>query len=161
MRWTSTSSGQRNWKTLEIWRQSHEAVSARYPDVREPELHKLIIGAMIDAQVRDVVMTSAAAIASAGVQSADEVRRHSSSLICYSEARGEANRELRRFLYKNVYYSPARGGGEPATCEMLRAVFRGLHPRTEIAGDSATRRIESEGLHRTVCDYIAGMTIDI
>ena len=23
---------------------------------------------------------------------------------------------------------------------------------------AATRRIESEGLHRTVCDYIAGMT---
>jgi len=25
-------------------------------------------------------------------------------------------------------------------------------------GDAAARRIESEGLHRTVCDYIAGMT---
>ena len=25
-------------------------------------------------------------------------------------------------------------------------------------GDTATKRIESEGLHRTVCDYIAGMT---
>src|SRR5207237_9450935 len=56
-----------------VWRWSHEAVSARYPDVREPELHKLIIGAIIDAQVRDVVTTSAAAIAHAGVRSADEV----------------------------------------------------------------------------------------
>jgi len=57
--------GSAQLEDVEIWRQSHEAVSARYPDVREPELHKLIIGAMIDAQVRDVVMTSAAAIASA------------------------------------------------------------------------------------------------
>src|SRR6476661_1491368 len=68
-----------------IWRQSHEAVSARYPDVREPELHKLIINGIIDAQVRDVVMTSAAAIAAAGVQNADEVRRHATALICYSD----------------------------------------------------------------------------
>jgi dGTPase len=25
-------------------------------------------------------------------------------------------------------------------------------------GESATKRIDTEGLHRTVCDYIAGMT---
>jgi dGTPase len=143
---------------VEIWRQSHESVSARYPDVREPELHKLIIGAMIDAQVRDVVMTSAAAIASAGVQSADEVRRHSSSLICYSGARGEANRELRRFLYKNVYYHPRVAEVNQQACEMLRAVFEAYIRAPELLGESAVRRIESEGLHRTVCDYIAGMT---
>ena len=25
-------------------------------------------------------------------------------------------------------------------------------------GEVATRRLEEEGLHRTVCDYVAGMT---
>src|SRR4051794_12744270 len=58
-----------------VWRSSHESVSARYPEVHEPELHQLIIGAIIDAQVRDVVTTSAEVIAKAGVRSADEVRR--------------------------------------------------------------------------------------
>jgi dGTPase len=28
----------------------------------------------------------------------------------------------------------------------------------ELLGDAASKRIDSEGLHRTVCDYIAGMT---
>ena len=141
-----------------IWRQSHESVSARYPDVREPELHKLIIGAMIDAQVRDVVMTSAEAIASAGVQSADEVRQHASALICYSDARHQANQELRRFLYKNVYYHPRVAEENRRACEMLRNVFEAYVRRPELLGDAATRRIEREGLHRTICDYIAGMT---
>jgi dGTPase len=141
-----------------IWRQSHESVSARYPDVREPELHKLIIGAMIDAQVRDVVMTSAEAIANAGVQSADEVRRHASALICYSDARHAANQELRRFLYKNVYYHPRVAEENRRACEMLRNVFEAYVRQPELLGDAATRRIESEGLHRTICDYIAGMT---
>jgi dGTPase len=141
-----------------IWRQSHESVSARYPDVREPELHKLIIGAIIDAQVRDVVMTSAAAIAAAGVQSADEVRRCPGSLICYSDARREANQELRRFLYKNVYYHPRVAEVNKRACEMLRSVFEAYVHSPDLLGEGATRRIESEGLHRTVCDYIAGMT---
>jgi dGTPase len=141
-----------------IWRQSHELVAARYPNVREPELHKLVIGATIDAQVRDVVMTSAAAIASAGMQRADEVRRHAAPLICYSNARHEANQELRRFLYKNVYYHPRVAEVNQQACEMLRAVFEAYIRAPELLGESATRRIESEGLHRTVCDYIAGMT---
>ena len=141
-----------------IWRQSHESVSARYPDVREPELHKLIIGAMIDAQVRDVVMTSAAAIAAAGVQSADEVRRHATPLISYSPARQEANQELRRFLYQNVYYHPRVAEVNQRACEMLRNVFEAYVLTPEKLGDAATKRIESEGLPRTICDYIAGMT---
>jgi len=28
----------------------------------------------------------------------------------------------------------------------------------ERLGEAAAKRIESEGLHRTICDYIAGMT---
>jgi dGTPase len=141
-----------------IWRQSHEAVAARYPDVREPELHKLIIGAIIDVQVRDVITTSAGAIAKAGVQSADEVRRQPLPLISYSGDLLEANRELRRFLYKNVYYHPRVAEVNRRACEMLRAVFQAYVLAPARLGDAATKRIESEGLHRTICDYIAGMT---
>ncbi|MEN3369448.1 MAG: dGTPase, partial [Verrucomicrobiota bacterium] len=141
-----------------IWRQSHESVAARYPDVHEPELHKLIIGAIIDAQVRDVVVTSAGAIAKAGVTSANEVRRQAGPLICYSEARHEVNQELRRFLYKSVYYHPRVAEVNQLACEMLRAVFEAYVRKPELLGEAATKRIESEGLHRTICDYIAGMT---
>jgi dGTPase len=43
-------------------------------------------------------------------------------------------------------------------CEMLRAVFEAYIAAPDLLGEAATKRIESEGLHRTVCDYIAGMT---
>ena len=141
-----------------VWRRSHESVAGRYPEVREPELHKLIISDIIDAQVRDVITTSAGAIAKTGVQSADEVRRQPSPLICYSEALLEANQELRRFLYKNVYYHPRVAEVNRRACEMLRSVFEAYVMAPERLGEAATKRIESEGLHRTICDYIAGMT---
>ena len=141
-----------------VWRGSLESVAARYPDVREPELHKLIIRDIIDVQVRDAITTSAEALAKAGVRSADEVRRQPVPLICYSEALLEANRELRRFLYKNVYYHPRVAEVNRQACEMLRAVFEAYVHAPDLLGDAATKRIESEGLHRTICDYIAGMT---
>ena len=41
---------------------------------------------------------------------------------------------------------------------MLRRVFEAYLLDPERLGETATKRLEREGLHRTVCDYIAGMT---
>ena len=142
----------------EVWRRSHCAVLARYAGGREPELHKLIIRDIIDNEVHDVVATSAKSIAHAGVQKADEVRRQPVSLIRYSNELAEANRALRKFLYQNVYYHPRVSEVNRCACEMLRGVFEAYLLDPDRLGEGATRRIEREGLHRTVCDYVAGMT---
>jgi dGTPase len=142
----------------EIWRRTHRAVISRYPDAREPDLHTLIIRDIIDMQVRDVIMTSAQSIADAGVRSADDARRQSSPLIRYSDDLFQANGELRKFLYQNVYYHPRVADVNRRACEMLRKVFEAYLADPERLGEAAAKRIEAEGLHRTVCDYIAGMT---
>ena len=142
----------------EVWRNSHHAVLARYEGAREPELHKLIIRDIIDREVHDLVATSAASIAESGVQSADDVRRQTASVIRYSDELTEANRALRKFLYQNVYYHPRVAEVNRRACEMLRCVFEAYVAEPDRLGEGATRRVEKEGLHRTVCDYIAGMT---
>src|SRR5919198_1313167 len=142
----------------EVWRRSLRAVLARYPDAREPELHKLIIRDIIDTEVRDLVLTSARSIADSGVQSADEARQQQSPLIRYSDDLFQANRDLRKFLYQNVYYDPRVWEVNRRACEMLRHVFQAYLADPDKLGETAAKRIETEGLHRTVCDYIAGMT---
>jgi dGTPase len=142
----------------EVWRNSYRAVLARYTDPREPELHKLIIRDIIDREVHDLVATSAESIVKSGVQSADDVRRQTAPLIRYSDELAEANRALRKFLYKHVYYHPRVAEVNRRACEMLRRVFEAYLVDPDRLGDGATRRVEKEGLHRTVCDYIAGMT---
>ncbi len=142
----------------EVWRRSLRSVLARYPDAREPELHKLIIRDIIDTEVRDLVSTSAKAIGDAGVQSADDVRQQLVPLIRYSDDLFQANRDLRKFLYQNVYYDPRVSEVNRRACEMLRQVFQAYLADPDKLGEMAAKRIETEGLHRTVCDYIAGMT---
>jgi dGTPase len=142
----------------EVWRKSHRVVLARCASGREPDLHKLIIRDIIDNEVHDLVATSAKSIAESGVQSADDVRRQPASLIRYSDELAEANRALRKFLYQNVYYHPRVSEMNRRACEMLRRVFEWYLVEPDKLGDGATRRIEKEGLHRTVCDYVAGMT---
>jgi dGTPase len=141
-----------------IWQRSHERVGRRNPDLSGAELHKNVIRDIIDLQVRDVVATSAEAIAAAAPKSVEEARRQPAPLIRYSDQLGVANRELRRFLYENVYYHPRVAEVNQRACEMLRVVFAAYIEEPERLGDAAARRIENEGLHRTVCDYVAGMT---
>ena len=142
----------------EVWRRSIRAVLARYPDVREPELHKLIIRDIIDTEVHDLVSTSAKSIADAGVQNSDEARQQPGPLIRYSDDLFQANRDLRKFLYQNVYYNPRVSEVNRRACEMLLQVFQAYLADPDKLGETAAKRIETEGLHRTVCDYIAGMT---
>jgi dGTPase len=141
-----------------IWQRSHERVAAQHPSLLGAELHKNIIRDIIDLQVRDVVATSAATIAAAAPANAEEARRQPAPLIRYSEELKTANRTLREFLYANVYYHPRVAEVNRRACEMLRSVFAAYLREPERLGDAAVRRIESEGLYRTVCDYIAGMT---
>ena len=142
----------------QVWQRSHHAVTSRYPDAREPDLHKFVIRDIIDTEVRDLISASAKSIAAAGVRSADDVRHQPSQLIRYSDGLSQANRALRKFLYQNVYYHPRVAEVNQRACEMLRCVFETYVVDPDRLGDAATKRIEKEGLHRTVCDYIAGMT---
>jgi dGTPase len=142
---------------VEVWKYAADSVRRRHPNLREPELHKLVIRDVIDRQVQDVVTTGSARIASAGLQSRSDVRNQP-PLIQYSGELADANRALRKFLYQNVYYHPRVAEVNQRACEMLRKVFETYLLDPSRLGEAATRRIENEGLHRTVCDYIAGMT---
>jgi dGTPase len=141
-----------------VWHRSHENVVARYPDLHEPELHKLIIRDIIDRQVQDVVATSAESIAKVNAKNADDVRKQPRLLVRYSDELHQANRALRKFLYTNVYYHPRVAKVNERACEMLRKVFACYVADPTQLGEVATKRIEQEGLERTVSDYVAGMT---
>ncbi|MES2570456.1 MAG: deoxyguanosinetriphosphate triphosphohydrolase, partial [Verrucomicrobiota bacterium] len=143
---------------LEVWQQSVKEVRSHFPSLRGRELCSYAIRCMIDRQVHDVISTSAARIQSAGVQSVEDVRRHKSALIAYSEPLLHANRQLRRFLYKNLYYHPTVESVNLRACTLLREVFEAYLRAPELLGVSTARRLRKEGLHRTVCDYLSGMT---
>jgi dGTPase len=142
----------------DVWKRSQQHVLAHYPEAREPELHKLIIRNIIDLQVQDVVTTSATSISKANPKDADDVRKQPVKLIDYSDILRKANHALRKFLYANVYYHPRVAKVNQRACEMLKKVFESYVADPGQLGEVATRRLEQEGLHRTVCDYVAGMT---
>ena len=143
---------------LEVWRQSHDEVRRHFPRLRGKELHRYVIRCIIDRQVQDVITTSDEFISDAGVQTAEAVRRQKKPLIRYSLALLKANQALRKFLYKNLYYHPRVATANERACKLLKNVFERYLEKPTLLGTTTAKRIGKDGLHRTVCDYLSGMT---
>jgi len=145
-------------RNVEVWAQASRKVKREQGDLPDECRRYFTIRTLTDSQVRDVVETSERLIAHANVNSADDVRLHPKTLIQYSPARRKLNLELRTYLYRNLYFSPQVDEANTRAVRVLEQVFKYYltHPRE--LGDQARKRIRKEGLHRAVCDYIAGMT---
>jgi dGTPase len=145
-------------RNVEVWAQASRKVKRDHGDLPDECRRYFTIRTITDSQVRDVVETSERLIGQASVKSADDVRLHSRTLIQYSPARRKLNLELRTYLYRNLYFSPQVDEANTRAVRILEQVFKYYltHPRE--LGDQSRKRIRKDGLHRAVCDYIAGMT---
>jgi dGTPase len=145
-------------REVRLWRQAARKVKAEYGALPDECRWYFTIRCIIDGQIRDVVRTSESRIHTAGVQTADDVRRLNEPLVQYSARRHELNRELRDYLYHELYYSPQVHEPNQRAVHMLEQLFLHYlhHPRH--IGQQARRRARDTGIHRAVCDYLAGMT---
>jgi len=145
-------------RDVRIFAQAARLVKKEHGDLADECRRYFTIRTIIDLQIHDVVENSERLILAAKVNSADEVRRFPRSLVQHSPDRRELNLELRDYLYSNLYYNPVVHGPNQRAVKMLEELFNYFlqHPR-EIGG-GAQKRINKFGLHRAVCDYLAGMT---
>ena len=145
-------------KNVQVWAQAARRVKKEYGTLPDECRRYFTIRTIIDLQIRDVVETSEQLIQAASVQSADAVRRFPQALIQYSPGRLRLNLELRKYLYQNLYYNPVVHQPNQHAVKMLKQLFEYFLAHPKQIGDSSRRRLQKTGLHRAVCDYLAGMT---
>ncbi len=66
--------------------------------------------------------------------------------------------ELRSFMFERVYHNPVAKGEEHKAQEMLQRLFEYYMDHPEALPEDFQPQMSFDGLERTVCDYIAGMT---
>jgi dGTPase len=86
------------------------------------------------------------------------VRRFPKALVQHSPERRRLNLELRKYLYKNLYYNPVVHQPNLRAGKILEQLFKYYLAHPKDIGEGARRRIRQTGRHRAVCDYLAGMT---
>ena len=143
---------------VRIWHDAARSVQKLHGRLPAECRWYFVIRCIIDGEVRDVVRTSERRIRRSGVASADAVRRLPESLIAYSPARQQLNQELRHYLHAHLYYNPKVHEPNQRAVRLMEQLFEYYLRKPGAIGRHARQRVREVGLHRAVCDYIAGMT---
>lgn len=78
--------------------------------------------------------------------------------VSYSEEFYQAEMELRKFLFKNLYVGGLAKVEEGKAGPLIELIFEAHIKKPELLPDFYRSLLDSEGLERVVCDYVAGMT---
>ena len=143
---------------VRLWAHATQIIKKEFGTLADESRRYFIIRTIIDLQIADVLATSERLIDAAKVQSADDVRKFAKPLIQYSPTRRALNIELRKYLYKNLYFNAVVNEPHIRAKQLLIDLFHYFLNHPEEIGEQARKRIRKIGKHRAVCDYIAGMT---
>ena len=136
----------------------YRIIDRKYPAAREKLKFNEALKGVLNILVTDLIDSTRARLAKAGIRSVAEVRAHPKRLVGLGPRRTRDDRELKEFLNANLYSHRRVGSERQAIVRCVRRLFGYYleHPRRLPPFYVAqTRR---EPLHRVVCDYIAGMT---
>ena len=78
--------------------------------------------------------------------------------IGFSSQVESALQQLREFMFERVYRNPVAKGEEIKAKDMLKRLYEYYYNHPEALPDDFQPQMSFEGMERTVCDYIAGMT---
>ena len=78
--------------------------------------------------------------------------------ICQSANVEKALSDLRSFMFEHVYRNPVAKSQETKAKDMLRRMYAYYYENPQLLPKDFQPQLSFEGMERTVCDYIAGMT---
>ncbi len=144
-------------KDLEIWEILIKSVGWKGKDLHELD-RKRIIRRMIGIEVRDVIESTDEKIKKSGITSVEGLQKLPHNVICFSDEMKKNNRELKDFLFKNLYKNHRVIRMQVKAERIISALFAAYEKDPLMLPEHIQAGIEKKGLQRSICDYIAGMT---
>lgn len=133
-------------------------IADRYPDVAEDRRLRELTRDQIGLMVGDVLDATRAACA--GLPDIAAVRAAGRTLAGFSPAMAAAERDLKRFMYANLYHHDSQRAAAAGAVVVVRGLFDAyVHdPALMADGWAARTPDDAVGRARHVGDFIAGMT---
>lgn len=144
--------------TVELWQRTYIEIGRRFPGLDEKRHILQTISRLIGELIQDLVRTTTDNLCRQGVSTLDDVRRHPAKLVGFSEAMKERNKELKSFLFKNLYRHYKVERMRVKAERFLILLFESYSANQTLLPDKYQRRYDQYGKERVICDYIASMT---
>jgi dGTPase len=141
-----------------LFRRFHDAVLEDFPAAHPRLACYETLNRMLNALVTDLMEETRRRVTELGATTLDEIRLAPARLAALSP-RMEADRAAaKEFLYANFYNSPKMEEAHAHAGKVVQGLFATLMADPGLLPADHRAQIPTEGLARTVADYIAGMT---
>lgn len=142
---------------IALWELLKDTFQWHGPELTELDRHRMI-RELVGVMASNMIESTDERLRSSGVSSPLDIQRLQINLVGYSEEMQRQHRELKDFLYKNLY-SHYRVLRMAVKAERIIADLFGAYlEQPAILPDGMRELAPTRGLERTICDYIAGMT---
>jgi len=143
---------------IAIWEIVNESIGRRKTDTMDDLTRHQIIRRLINFEVTDLIQSVDRYLRKSGVKSPEELQRLPYNVVGFSEDMHRRNRELKDFLFKNLYrhYRVVRMAAKAE--KIINDLFIAYQKSPTMLPEGIQASIPEEGVERTICDYIAGMT---
>jgi len=145
-------------ESVHIFGCCYEGVRKLYPTAEKKLLFNETLKRVFDRQVGDLIENTRERVARADVHSVEAIRRHPARLAAFSTEVEQERRQLKDFLYENLYFSPAIEGEKEDAERIVAELFAHWMEEPDDLPRNYREKAAHEPLARIICDYIAGMT---
>jgi dGTPase len=143
---------------VSLFRQFHDAVLGDFPAAPDKLTANDAIKRTLDALVTDLLKTTCANVSALSIATLADVRRAPQRLAAFSPSMEAARTEAKSFLMDHLYNSPLMRDAHTHATEVVGGLFAALIADPGQLPEDHQAQIATQGLARTVADYIAGMT---
>jgi dGTPase len=143
---------------VDILRRCYAVVEQEHAGVEEKYLFNEALQLMQHALTDDLIATTRRNAEAIGATSLAEVRRYPQRLAVFSEQAEAERLQEKRYLYDTLYTCEALENEHSKAEEVVTELFDFWIEHPEELPQGYFDQTESEGLARTVADYVAGMT---
>ncbi len=140
-----------------LWEILVEATGWRGAELDELNRHQMIRH-LIGIEINDLINATEGRLRESNVRSTGELQRLPYNVISQGEDITRRNRQLKDFLYNNLYRHARVVRMAVKAERILCDLFRAYQSEPEMLPQHVQAEIGERGLERTICDYIAGMT---
>ncbi|MBN1148822.1 MAG: deoxyguanosinetriphosphate triphosphohydrolase [Anaerolineales bacterium] len=142
---------------ITLWEIVLESVGVRDAALDDLARHRLI-RRLIGIEVNDLVHATYQRLRDSNVRSVEELQRLPYNIVGFSEDMHRRNRQLKDFLYANLYRHHRVIRMAVKAERILCDLFNAYRLEPAILPGHIQEQIAEFGLERTICDYLAGMT---
>ena len=142
---------------ISLWEILVESIGWRGQVLDDLSRHRMIRN-LIDMEVSDLIRATDQHLRESGVRSVLELQRLPYNVVSFSEEMHRRNRELKDFLYNNLYRHHRVVRMAVKAERIINDLFRAYIQEPAILPNHVQELTKERGLERTICDYIAGMT---